>query len=113
MGSVIYAPDPHVQKMPFFFNAAVHARGIFASRPVDTLGLGVVYGRFSENLQLAQQMQQQGIQNHEAAIELTYRCYFHSSAVFVQPDFQYIIQPGGTGHLNNAVVLGAQFGTNF
>jgi hypothetical protein len=38
---------------------------------------------------------------------------FRKSAFFIQPDFQYIIQPGGTSHLNNAVVFGSQFGINF
>jgi porin len=33
--------------------------------------------------------------------------------MFVQPGLQYIIQPGGTGHLKNALVLGAQFGIKF
>jgi len=34
-------------------------------------------------------------------------------AVFFQPDIQYVIRPGGTGQLSNAVVLGCQFGVNF
>ena len=29
-------------------------------------------------------------------IELTYRFDFRKGALFIQPDLQYIIQPGGT-----------------
>jgi porin len=117
-GSVIYAPDPRIQQMPFFFNAGVAARGIFESRPVDTLGLGLVYGQFSEDLQDAQEVEQLlnptiGIQNHETAIELTYRLYFAKTAIFLQPDLQYIIRPGGTGAIPNALVVGFQAGINF
>ena len=34
-------------------------------------------------------------------------------AYFIQPDFQYIVRPGGTGRLPNAPVLGTQLGINF
>ena len=54
-----------------------------------------------------------GGQHYETVIELTYRFNFRKSAFFIQPDLQYIIQPGGTAHLNNALVLGAQLGINF
>ena len=32
---------------------------------------------------------------------------------YVQPDVQYIIQPGGTGSIPNALVLGMQIGVTF
>ena len=44
---------------------------------------------------------------------LTYRFDLHRSALFIQPDFQYITKPGGTGRLENASVFGAQLGINF
>jgi porin len=34
-------------------------------------------------------------------------------ALFFQPDVQYVMRPGGTGQLANAVVLGCQLGVNF
>jgi hypothetical protein len=40
-------------------------------------------------------------------MELSYRFDLRKSAYFVQPDFQYIASPGGTGHLPNAPVFGA------
>ena len=54
-----------------------------------------------------------GTQDYETVIELTYRFDLRNGALFIQPDFQYIIQPGGTGNLKNAVVIGSQFGINF
>jgi polyphosphate glucokinase len=117
-GSVQFAADPDVAQMPFFFTAGVAARGMFDPRPYDSCGLAVVYGHFSEDLQDAQRQAQQldptvGVQDYEMAIELTYRFYFAKRALFVQPDVQYIVQPGGTGELDNALVLGCQIGINF
>ena len=54
-----------------------------------------------------------GGQDYETVIELTYRIDLHQGAVFIQPDLQYIIQPGGTSHIENALVLGTQIGINF
>ena len=117
-GSVMFGTDPAVQQMPFFFTAGVGARGFAESRPEDWCGLGVVYGHFSEDRQDAQRQAQQldpslGVQDYEMAIELLYRFYFHQHAVFFQPDLQYIVRPGGTGDIDNALVLGVQLGINF
>jgi porin len=104
--------------MPYFCTTALVTRGIFPSRPVDVAGLGVVFGNFSEDLQDSQERAQVlnpkvGVQQHETAVELTYRFAFSRSAVYVQPDLQYIIRPGGTGRISDAFVLGAQIGVNF
>jgi porin len=117
-GSVLLSPDQSVSQMPFFANAAAVVRGLFAQRPTDVLGLGIVYGHFSSDLQDAQRREQQadptvGVQEHEIALELTYRLQFLRGALFVQPDLQYIVQPGGTGQISDAFVAGLQAGVNF
>jgi porin len=117
-GSVMFATDPNTAQLPFFFTAGVAARGLSSLRPEDWLGLGVVYGHFSNELQDAQRQQQQlnpsvGVQDYEMAIELFYRFYFRNHAVFFQPDLQYIVRPGGTGKIDNALVLGCHLGINF
>ena len=53
------------------------------------------------------------VPDYETVIEMTYRFYLGKGAFFIQPDFQFINRPGGTGHFMNALVLGAQFGINF
>ena len=117
-GSVTVAPDSHVQQLPLFFTAGLSARGLFDARPRDTVSFGVASGYFSEALQRAQRDGHLlgpagGVQDYEKIIELTYRFDFRKSAFFFQPDFQYIIQPGGTPDVSNAVVFGAQLGFNF
>ena len=117
-GSFLASPDQSISQMPYFFTAALVTRGIFPSRPRDIIGLGVVYGHFSNDLQNFQQRAQQldpivGVQSHETVVELTYRLALLKSALYIQPDLQYVFRPGGTGRISDALVLGAQVAVNF
>ncbi|MBV8140104.1 MAG: carbohydrate porin [Deltaproteobacteria bacterium] len=116
-GSVTVGPDPDLQQLPLFITAGFSARGIFDTRPRDALSFGVASGYFSDDLRRAQQKGRvpgpPGGQDYETVIELTYRIDLHKGAFFIQPDLQYIVQPGGTKHVENALVLGAQLGVNF
>lgn len=117
-GSLLVSPDQSVSEMPFFSTAGFLVRGMFPSRPTDVGGVGIVYGRFSDDLQDAQRRARAsdptvGVQRHEIALELTYRFRFRGDAVFFQPDLQYIIRPGGTGQIADALVAGFQAGINF
>jgi porin len=117
-GSVTVAPDSHIQQLPLFVTAGVSARGLFDARPRDAISFGIASGSFSRVLQRAQANGQLvppegGVQNHETVVELTYRLDLRKGAYFIQPDFQYIVRPGGTGRLGNAPVVGAQVGVNF
>jgi porin len=117
-GSFLVSPDESVSQMPYFFTAGVASRGIFESRPIDVAGFGVVYGSFSSDLSNAQQREQlldptTGVQDYETVFEWTYRFNLRKGAVFFQPDIQYVINPGGTGQINDAFVLGCQLGFNF
>jgi porin len=117
-GSVLVSPDQSVSQMPFFATAGFLVRGVFASRPTDVGGFGVVYGRFSNDLQDSQRRARQsdptaGVQSYETALELTYRFRFRGNALYFQPDLQYIIRPGGTGRIGDAFVAGFEAGINF
>ena len=117
-GSVLTSPNQSISTMPWFFTAAVCARGIFEARPDDVAGLGFIYGNFSNDLQNQQRNAQllnpaQGVQTNESVIEATYRIALPGNSTFIQPDLQYIIRPGGTGQFGNALVLGCQIGINF
>jgi porin len=117
-GSVTVAPESHVQQLPLYVTAGVSARGLFDARPRDAVSFGIASGSFSNELQRAQLNgrlvpPEGGVQDHETVVELTYRFELRKGAYFIQPDFQYIVRPGGTGRLPNAPVFGAQLGINF
>jgi porin len=54
-----------------------------------------------------------GVKDYELVMEWNYTFRFRNGAFFVEPDFQYILRPGGTGNIPNAFVVGAQIGLNF
>jgi porin len=117
-GTVVVAPDETTNTMPFFCNGGIIARGLFASRPTDTLGFAVVYGRFSYELRAAQQLAQRfdssiNVQTDELVYEWGYRFRLRDGAAFFQPDLQYIVNPGAASQYANAFVIGAQAGINF
>ena len=81
-------------------------------------GFGVIYGQFSSDLRNAQRLAQRldptvGVQDQETVLEWNYTFRFRNGAFFIEPDMQYIIRPGGTGNIPNALVVGAQVGINF
>jgi porin len=45
-------------------------------------------------------------------LEVGYRIQLNRF-LYIQPDIQYIVQPGGTGAIPNTLVLGAQIGVSF
>lgn len=117
-GSVIAAPDETISQMPWFFTAGVICRGPLTIRPMDLLGVAMAYGQFGSDLfdaQARENVVDPTIlpQTHEAVIECSYRLRFYKNSFFVQPNVQYVINPGATGKYDDAVVLGCQVGVNF
>lgn len=116
--SVIASPDPSMTQMPFYCAAGTVIRGVHPCRPTDSIGFGVAYGKFSGDLQTAQQLAQTidatvGDQEYELALEWAYRFRLRNGAAYFQPDLQYIVNPGGAHQYGNALVVGAQAGVNF
>ncbi len=79
--------------------------GAFPGRPMDVLGLGVAYARNGTPFLRAQRMAGFPMERSETVLELTYRAEVGSSFV-VQPDLQWIRNPGMDPSLGNALVLG-------
>ena len=117
-GCVQAAPDQSISQMPLFCEAGILVRGIVQQRPRDVAGFGIIYGEFSSDLRNAQRLAQRvdpgvGVQDQETVLEWNYTFRFRNGAFFFEPDVQYIIRPGGTGNIPNALVVGAQVGFNF
>ena len=116
-GSFLFAPDPRINTMPFFFNGGLVLSGLVPSRPRDYAGFGIVFGQFSPDLDKEQCAEQAtnpsvGVQHYEMVLEWTYS--FHvAPGMRVQPDLQYIINPGAAGQIPNTLVLGLQVSFNF
>lgn len=105
-------PQQNTAKVPFQYNGGLVYTGMIPVRPQDVTIFGVAYGNFSSNYAQANQATAGGYATYELAYELGYR-FNMTKFAYIQPDMQWIINPGGTGTIPNALVLGAQIGVTF
>jgi porin len=84
-------------------DSGVTVTGLIPGRPQDVLGLGVIYARISRDFAGAQP--DPALWGHETVFELTYKIAF-APWWSLQPDVQYVVHPGGSTAVANAVVVG-------
>ncbi|MDR3110965.1 MAG: carbohydrate porin [Planctomycetaceae bacterium] len=85
-----------------YFGTGFQFLGLFESRPNDSLGFSVNIVRFSDGYRKDEEIQFA----YEAAYELYYKIQLTENCV-LQPDFQYIVHPGG--EYKNSFVPGVIF----
>jgi porin len=108
----VLCPQQNTSKMPFQYNGGLVYTGMIPARPRDISIFGLAYGNFSSNYAQANEVSLGGYATYELAYEWGYRINLTKFA-YVQPDVQWIVNPGGTGTIPNALVLGAQVGVTF
>jgi porin len=87
----------------YYVDGGLNLIGTFPGRDDDIAGIAVAYGAISRDLQnldhdLARAGTPRPVHDDEMVIELTYQVSI-VPGLFVQPDFQYVIHPGG--HIAN------------
>lgn len=103
------APDDR-NTVPFCLDAGFNFTGLIAGRDKDIAGIGFVYTKLSNNLS-----DETGAplgSHHEAILEATYKIVV-KDWLSVQPDFQYIFNPGACDNATNAIVAGIRFNISF
>jgi porin len=113
----VCAPDQRVNTLPYFFDAGLVAYGFLPSRPRDFAGFGVAYGSYSGDLRRTEEVQALtdpavGVQRWEMTLEWTYGCTVRPG-LLVQPDMQYLVNPGGNRAIPNALAIGVNVVFNF
>jgi porin len=113
----VCAPDQRVNELPYFFDAGLVAYGWLPNRPRDFVAFGVAYGSYSGDLRQAEEVQTLtnpavSVQNWEMTLEFTYGCTVRPG-LLVQPDLQYLINPGGNKAVPNALAVGFNVVLNF
>ena len=104
-GGVVWTPPSGVTEMPLDAFAGALWRGPWSRRPADHLYTSWQIGSFSEPY--ARSVEQSASGAFESVLNAGY--IFQITKEFsVQPDIQFIIQPGGFGQYGNALVLGLQ-----
>ena len=102
-GALIYTPTASINPLPWLGSAGASYRGLLPARDRDIAAFALYYGGFSRYLPG---------QTYELVLEWTYAIAL-GRRLTVQPDIQYVINPGGVSSVGNAVVLGAQVGIEF
>lgn len=90
-------------------------RGIFRSRPYDTLGVSFSYQHMPAGVQKTGELliaqgkplpnHATGIQRHASVMEVNYAIHVMRGVIF-QPLMQYYFRPNGQGNLRDAALLG-------
>jgi porin len=108
----VLSPQDNIAKLPFQWNSGLIYQGLLPGRGGDSAIFGLAYGNFSGDYGSAGQAYNGEAVSFEMALEWAYRVQVNSF-LYIQPDVQYIVRPGGTGAIPNAFVLGAQIGVSF
>lgn len=98
--------------MPVQSTLGAHYTGLFPGREKDKTVFFATYGGFSSDYADEQDVAGKARSNYEMVLELGHR-FQVTPSTYIQPDAQYIINPGGTGDIDNALVLGFQWGASF
>ncbi|MGI9088291.1 MAG: carbohydrate porin [Chthoniobacterales bacterium] len=104
-GRFAIAP-PDRSLVVYDIEAGVTYTGLFPGRDSDVLGAGFLYSRVSNDA-----FTDSGTplpSHHEAVIEVSYQASL-TSFLTIQPDFQYIMNPGAVRPARDAIVAGMRF----
>ncbi|MBU1037949.1 MAG: carbohydrate porin [Candidatus Omnitrophica bacterium] len=97
---------------PFFIMSGLIYKGLIPERDEDLSAFEVVYIKWSDDIKRSQSNAGLTTQKYELMLEFTHK-FMITKWMFLQPDLQYIIQPGGTGDIKDALVIGTRFGLTF
>ncbi|MEM7008506.1 MAG: carbohydrate porin [Thermodesulfobacteriota bacterium] len=96
--SITISPDEDINTFPFFINGGLLYKGLIDGRDHDKAAFGFAYGKISDQLK---------DKDYELMLELTYLIKF-KEWLEVQPDVQWVVHPGGSSEIPNALVIGVQ-----
>jgi porin len=86
--------------------------GALPGRPRDQLGLALAYARTGEPYRESGELAGTPFTRGELNVELAYRVEI-ADGFYLQPDVQYVIDPGADAAAGNAWVLGLRFRTEW
>lgn len=98
--------------MGLYFDTGLTCKGLIPTRDADTLGVGFAYAQLSSGAKRAATHAGSVGVSAEMALEATYQAQI-TPWLSVQPDLQYIINPGGSQNLGNALVPGCRVAVTF
>lgn len=107
-----YYPQGEIAIVPFQVNAGLHYKGLIPGRDNDRTFLHFIYGSFSDEYARTTHVLGHRLAESEKVLEVGHRFAVTRWSYF-EPDLQWVVDPGGTGEIPNALVIGAQMGITF
>lgn len=104
--------QPRFNAVGWYLGGGLVYTGPFASRPSDRLGVAVASARLGGRYRDAVRLSGGETDPAETTLELTYRAEL-LPWLTLQPDVQYVINPGGDRGLKNALVTGLRIEIGF
>ncbi|NHO31165.1 carbohydrate porin [Acetobacter sp. LMG 1636] len=111
---VIYN-DPHTSLRQYLAYGALLNRGVFRSRPYDTMGFAFTYTKISKGVSLTEQYLMDegstmpnhatGVQRDTMVMEANYAIHIMPGVIFT-PLFEYYVHPNAQRNLRDAALLG-------
>ena len=96
----------------FYFETGLVYTGLIPARDEDEVGIGFVYAQLTNGARKTLELEGSRGVGAEMVLEFTYKANL-TPWLYIQPDAQFIINPGGTQDLNNAFVIGGRVSINF
>jgi len=96
--SLTLSSDESINTFPFFIMGGFVYKGLVPNRNDDKATFGFAYGSLSDDLEN---------KDYELMFELAH-IYQATPWLQIQPDAQWIANPGGSSDIPNAVVVGVQ-----
>jgi len=107
-----YAPA-YDNAMPFYFHTGLVYKGLIPGRDQDQCGIAFGYGNYSYDKIAAEEDAGKTVhQTYEAVVEADYRVQV-TKFIYLQPFWQYIVRPSGTGLVQNANLFGLHMAVTF
>lgn len=97
--------DPRFNDFGSFYSGGLVYTGAIPGRNADQLGFAIAYARTTGRAKSLAALDGASLAPNETNLELTYRAPI-TSWLTVQPDVQYVINPGLDPSLKNAVAIG-------
>lgn len=103
-----YTSQDDLAMMPLQVSVGANYKGLIPGREDDRTVAFITYGELSDEYgdSIGQDL------DYEMVYEVGHRIQL-TPAVYIQPAVQYINNPGGTGDIDDAVVIGAWIGASF
>lgn len=92
----------NVNAVDFYMGGGFNYTGLMPSRDEDVLGIAIARASLSDQL-----VDAGGRNKAETSVEMTYRAKI-SEHMVIQPDVQWILNPGANSDIKNALVLGVR-----